>query len=402
MGEKPAHRTTSRRTLLQGGAALLSVAAIEHIRTVDRPPATIQAGDSGRSGLLVAAHDAMASTKARADYVCDGTDDQIEILTALQALPAFGGKVELSEGTFNVSGTIKVQKDNTQIVGIGPGQHSAGSQVGVGTRLKAAAGLSGQVLLIQETINSKPLYGVILRDFLVDGSSLAGPVDGILFRSNRGFIDHVHVLSVSGHGVRIVGYADWFTYDTQLAYVQVGKCGAAGIFFEDQASDCHVVGAVIYGTASHGIYIKSGSQQIINTHVYDCGARGVFMQGSARNKLSNCKIEGNRGGVYVYGASSGHQIVGCGLRNNSRDNPNTYDAINITGIPGGHADGVGIVGNSFEGNGERYGVNIANRYTTRVLVTSNMFRGSWGRRPLHNLGSSSSGYQSMVTNNLGA
>lgn len=54
----------------------------------------------GYGGLLVAASDAPQAWIDHADYACDGTDDQVQIQAAIDALPSLGGKVRLSPGTF--------------------------------------------------------------------------------------------------------------------------------------------------------------------------------------------------------------------------------------------------------------------------------------------------------------
>jgi hypothetical protein len=60
----------------------------------------------GATSLLVAANDASALTRSRADYLCDGVADEAQINTALAALPASGGQVVLSEGTFNLAAPL--------------------------------------------------------------------------------------------------------------------------------------------------------------------------------------------------------------------------------------------------------------------------------------------------------
>jgi len=56
---------------------------------------------------LIAAADASASVKSRADYVCDGVADQTEIQTAINAAQLEGGGiVQLSEGSFSLSSPI--------------------------------------------------------------------------------------------------------------------------------------------------------------------------------------------------------------------------------------------------------------------------------------------------------
>ncbi|MDD3070398.1 MAG: hypothetical protein PHX88_04300 [Methanoculleus horonobensis] len=55
--------------------------------------------------IVVAAGDSSPVAKARADIVCDGTDDQVEIQAAFDALSS-GGTVALLKGTFNCAGNI--------------------------------------------------------------------------------------------------------------------------------------------------------------------------------------------------------------------------------------------------------------------------------------------------------
>ena len=68
---------------------------------------------TGRTAtLVVAASNAPAASKAQADYVCDGTADNVEIQAAINALPVTGGLVELSGGTFNIAGSLIVTNTN--------------------------------------------------------------------------------------------------------------------------------------------------------------------------------------------------------------------------------------------------------------------------------------------------
>ncbi|RLC39843.1 MAG: hypothetical protein DRH33_01795, partial [Candidatus Nealsonbacteria bacterium] len=54
--------------------------------------------------IIVAASD--STSTSRADYVCDGTDDQVEINNAINSLPpGIGGTVLLLEGTYYISST---------------------------------------------------------------------------------------------------------------------------------------------------------------------------------------------------------------------------------------------------------------------------------------------------------
>lgn len=84
----------------------------EHVITGDsvwRKPVTI----------VVAATD--SEHKERADYICNGTDDQVEINQAIQALPVTGGEVRLLDGTFYITDAITINKNYVTLAGQGAG-----------------------------------------------------------------------------------------------------------------------------------------------------------------------------------------------------------------------------------------------------------------------------------------
>lgn len=65
--------------------------------------------------LIVAASDSSAKSKAGADYVCDGTADEVQIQAAIDALPAGGGKVVLLEGTYYLAASITIVTDDDNV-----------------------------------------------------------------------------------------------------------------------------------------------------------------------------------------------------------------------------------------------------------------------------------------------
>lgn len=71
------------------------------------------------------------------DYLCDGTADDVEINAAIQALPSTGGEVVILDGTYNITATIAVNKDNVTLSG------------------------NGAATILQRGYNSSPTDGVI-------------------------------------------------------------------------------------------------------------------------------------------------------------------------------------------------------------------------------------------------
>jgi len=59
--------------------------------------------------LVIAAYD--SNSTERADYVCDGTADEVQINQAITALNGVGGKVLLLEGHYNIAASIILDDD---------------------------------------------------------------------------------------------------------------------------------------------------------------------------------------------------------------------------------------------------------------------------------------------------
>ena len=130
--------------------------------------------------LTVAASNSSADSQAEADYLCTGTNDQTQIQAALNALPTNGGRVVLLERTYNISATIRIEKGSTALEGQATGQRARVTQAGIGTKLLAASGLTVRI-----------------------GTA----VDGVLYFSNGGKVNQVHVHNMSGSGIRVLDYA---------------------------------------------------------------------------------------------------------------------------------------------------------------------------------------------------
>ncbi|MCC7555708.1 MAG: right-handed parallel beta-helix repeat-containing protein [Methanoculleus marisnigri] len=102
-----------RQNILRLAAALLACCLI-----IPALSPVSAAESASPATLTVAASDSTELSKNQADYVCDGVDDQAEIQAALAALPD-GGKVVLSDGTFNCAGVI-APPAGTTLSGHGP------------------------------------------------------------------------------------------------------------------------------------------------------------------------------------------------------------------------------------------------------------------------------------------
>lgn len=64
---------------------------------------------------------ASSTSVGGADYYCDGTDDDVQIQAAIDALPSGGGRILLREGTYTITTTILINRDNVILEGVGFG-----------------------------------------------------------------------------------------------------------------------------------------------------------------------------------------------------------------------------------------------------------------------------------------
>ena len=114
--------------------------------------------------FLVAANDAAATSKKNADFLCDGTDDDVQIQAAINALPSQGGIVQLSEGIFNIGATININVQGVWFRGSGVRATVIFLQAGVNERMiRMNAGVA--------------LNGLKISDFEMDGNG-ANQTDG--------------------------------------------------------------------------------------------------------------------------------------------------------------------------------------------------------------------------------
>lgn len=143
----------------------------------------------------VASSTATTAEKASADYVCDGTADNVEINQALQDVKTAGGIVELSSGTFNLAATLYLEGDN----GVDSAKNIA--LIGKGSRSTFLVPASGT-----HAITLRYMPKPIIMDL---GITITGTSDGIRAIANttgsndrrgfwQGFFKSLDIRGVSG------------------------------------------------------------------------------------------------------------------------------------------------------------------------------------------------------------
>lgn len=140
---------------------------------------------TGLPYIAVASSEAPTAIKSVCQYVCDGTNDEIEIQNAINSLASTGGKVFLTKGKFFISQPIET-----------------------GNTLIELCGEGALLDLREDTLNSPDRGGTILQaventDLLHIGGAKGTTVHDIAFFGyGRNKVDN------TSYGIRFTGYAD--------------------------------------------------------------------------------------------------------------------------------------------------------------------------------------------------
>ena len=140
---------------------------------------------TGLPYIAVASSEAPTAIKSVCQYVCDGTNDEIEIQNAINSLASTGGRVFLTKGKFFISQPIET-----------------------GNILIELCGEGALLDLREDTLNSPDRGGTILQavgntDLLHIGGAKGTTVHDIAFFGyGRNKVDN------TSHGIRFTGYAD--------------------------------------------------------------------------------------------------------------------------------------------------------------------------------------------------
>lgn len=224
-----------------------------------------------RPARFVIGTSAAGWTAEDCDYLCDGTSDQTEINAAIAALPSGGGEVLVLDGTYNISSSIKISKDNVTIRGSGP------------------------ATVLKRMFNSASSNGVIgcsaascrICDLTIDGNKSA-----YTSGNNRGAY-----ASMSAANIKI----DHIT--VKNAYTGIVLIGMTG----GSISDC-----IVQTTSAHGIYISGASSVVLDGNtISGNGGNGITVESTEGIQIRDNNISVIvDSGIYVDSASKRGVISG--------------------------------------------------------------------------------------------
>ena len=235
----------------------------------------------GLVNVMVAASDASNAAKTRADYVCDGVADQVEVNEAIDVLPHGGGRVVLSGGTYSLDNYIDMHRDNVALVGEGDETVLRMAPAARSTCISAASGQASVVLANANGFHVGDSVVILDDNHVGDRDIIAIAENTITLNSNLGSSyteaevweirpsiyvtgDHTRVshLSVDGNrsergvgrpggwctGARVVDGMTGTFYSENDCVVMTTRKGST--------SDVEISHLLIYNTPSHGVLVE--------------------------------------------------------------------------------------------------------------------------------------------------
>lgn len=251
------------------------------------------------STFVIAADNSLDTT--RADYICDGVADQVQINAAIAALPASGGKITLLEGDFNLSAQVTILVSNVTLEGSGwgtvihPTAEGHGVHVGDGSTFIYNVHIRDIKFNQAEQLNN---YYAIWFDAVAGGATCSGcsvvrcmfeggndiQNYGVRFRAgyDSEFLDNYFINTV-GHNLRLrssrmlnvrgniqgpgcsqvlihCGYVD-----ESVIVGNIAQGGYRGILLDEDSNLNLVEGNRIIGTTANGLGIQAGVGSDYNT-----------------------------------------------------------------------------------------------------------------------------------------
>lgn len=301
--------------------------------------------------LFVAASNSLDRCRAQADYICDGIADEVQINAALAALPASGGRVVLSEGTFVLADPISLPDDSVTLEGQGWGTYVNGNALAttehairisgqsfcqvrnLSVSTSAGGGKTCHCIFLEDGANDFKIEGI----YVVDSDSDAIHIEGTAI--NKGEITGCFIEGADGHGINITMDAGNLSTSIDIHDNHIYSAGISGIFFGQCAGhyyhnihDNHIFSCadngIDYGIVSIPVFGLMESS-ITDNYIYGCTFNGIRLRADSDNNLIENNFVSSCGG---YGINIGDPTCGENRVINNKLIGNTSGAIVDLGV----------------------------------------------------------------------
>lgn len=251
-------------------------------------------------------------TADQVDYLCDGTDDQVEINAAITALPATGGEVVILDGTYNIGSPILISKNNVTISGNGSNT----------TLKRTFDGRFQNTGIIYITANNNTIRFLFFDDSgdLYTGSNNnaisirngdCNTITGNGFRNSSGNFIYIYTCKETTINFNLFNnpYIAIRLYNGEKSIISdniAAVIRSYGVFISD-CTETTITGNKLTGGSS-AIYISDGYNNVVSNNICKDSTNGIQSSSSRVVLVCNISYE-NDNGIYL-GSGNNNVIVG--------------------------------------------------------------------------------------------
>lgn len=293
------------------------------------------------------------SAADKPDYICDGTDDNVQIQAAIDAVAtAGGGTVFIKKGTYVIGAGIftDVGQDNVHIIGEGMGATIL--------QAKAALPTSNAILSLNESYCS-------VRNLTIDGN-----------KTNQTTQNHIGLGLNHFYNSSIT---DISAIEVEIKNINRNASNGMGIYGGD-GSNFTISNCYVHDCEGIGVYMEDVDYAFVaDTRSKSNTLQGFNLSGGTNNKFSNCVALSNTLDGFTNGGSTRHEYLDCYAASNgdngfeiSSGNTKVVGCVSYANT--GH--GITFAGSSCVLSGCRITDNVKNGLfvsTGNISITGNVF-----------------------------
>jgi len=240
--------------------------------------------------IVVAAYNSLR--KFKADYVCDGVDDQEEINSAISEVASTGGTVLLLEGTYYVTGSINLAS-KIRLCG-----------QGTGTVIKIPDSFNRNIYVFYANEKNQ----IVIENLVLDGNKdnqSAGYMWGGRFNASEAIIRNCIFRNLNIYGIFFEGGSyRVFIHNNKFEHNGTA-CG-----FNDVHNTFVIGNCITDSYLNNGIEIHAGTEVIVSNNIIKNSSYcGIWLQNITKSQINNNLVLYNSTLYDIFG--DGIHICGC-------------------------------------------------------------------------------------------
>jgi hypothetical protein len=308
-------------------------------------------GDHQTATAIIAASDSLHQEQA--DYVCSGSNDQVEINSAIDELSATGGSISLLDGTFLIEDPIPLKAKPIKLYGAGMDS----------TLLLLGANVDDSLIKYTESTNQT---FITVEDLTLDGNKTENS---------------------AGSGIHIAPGGGCHVWDAVFKNIFIKECKDSGFITND--AHYYILDHVIieYCDGTNAMSLAGGQGPYMRNCLIKLNAQRGLHSGADQLIVDGCHfIENGKEGSLI--ETETIRFVGNTFAHNSKGNTGVHSDLWIPSW----AHKTTVVGNVFVGTDHLHAVKVDGNYN---LIENNRFEGTTG------IAVNDSGTGNQIRDNIG-